>query len=301
MTLRKNDIEILHQLTSEVSSGPEEINRDWSLLSEILSTSAKWQVASTKTPDITALLERATTEAQIQKSEANRYGLVAASIAILIMVCISLVRLNSTIEIVVPLAGMKTVWLPDSSKIILNAGATLSYPKNDWDRSVYLQGLAYLEVRKGSRFTVSTDQGEVEVLGTSFNVSALGQQFVVECITGKVAVTSSDDENPVILTPGFKTYKDHNSGLLIPDRFDVNHSKEWVAGVFNFRNRPMSQVWDEFERQFNIKVNYNATAERFYTGTFKNDDMTNALVNICKPMNMRFEIDQINKIVTISE
>ena len=294
MTLRKHDIEILHQLTSEVSS-------NWHLYSRILTTSAKWQVASTKAFDITALLERATTETQIPKSKTSFYRLVAASIAIFVMVCISLIRLNSTIEIVVPLAEIKTVWLPDSSKVVLNAGATLSYPKNEWNRSVHLQGLAYFEVRKGSRFIVSTDHGEVQVLGTSFNVSALGQQFMVECITGKVAVTSSDDENPVVLTPGFKTYKDQNSGLLIPDRFDVNHGKEWVAGVFNFKNRSMSQVWDEFERQFNFKVNYNTSVERFYTGTFKNDDMTNALASICKPMNMKFKIDQINKTVTISE
>lgn len=294
MTLRKNDIEILHQLTSKVSS-------DWHLYSRILTTSAKWQVASTKAPDITVLLERVTTDTQILKSKTSSYWLVAASIAILVMVCISLIRLNSTIEIEVPLAEIKTVWLPDSSKVVLNASATLSYPKNDWDRSVYLQGLAYFEVRKGSRFTVSTDHGEIQVLGTSFNVSALGQQFMVECITGKVAVTSTSDENPVVLTPGFKTYKDQNSGLLIPATFDVNHGKEWVLGVFNFKNRSVSQVWDEFERQFSIKVNYNATTERFYTGTFKNDDMTNALANICKPMNMKFEIDQINKIVTISE
>ena len=66
------------------------------------------------------------------------------------------------------------LFLPDSTTVSLNAGSRISYRKFRWntDRHVNLEGEAYFQVRKGSRFDVKTNKGTVTVLGTKFNVKS---------------------------------------------------------------------------------------------------------------------------------
>ena len=72
---------------------------------------------------------------------------------------------------------VSTFDLPDGSKVWLNAGSSLKYPKNFWPecRQVELTGQGYFEVAKNPEkpFIVKVDPSySVEVLGTRFDVSA---------------------------------------------------------------------------------------------------------------------------------
>ena len=79
--------------------------------------------------------------------------------------------------------------LPDGSQVILNSDSELEYNDNfSHDRTLNLNGEAFFQVEKGKSFTVVTNEGEVAVLGTSFNVLARDGVFVVSCKTGKVRV-----------------------------------------------------------------------------------------------------------------
>ena len=68
------------------------------------------------------------------------------------------------------------VVLPDGSKVWLNSDSKLSYSSNfnEKSRNVILDGEAYFEVAKNKKrpFKVQTDKIAINVLGTSFNVSA---------------------------------------------------------------------------------------------------------------------------------
>ena len=67
------------------------------------------------------------------------------------------------------------IQLPDGSKVTLNRHSQLSYPETfNKERIVKLNGEAYFEVNKtGHPFTVSTQGMQIEVLGTTFNISAI--------------------------------------------------------------------------------------------------------------------------------
>ncbi|MEL6925691.1 MAG: FecR domain-containing protein, partial [Bacteroidota bacterium] len=130
--------------------------------------------------------------------------------------------------------------LPDASVIQLNAGSTIEYKKGDWskERTVYLEGEAFFKVEKGSRFTVLTPSGKVEVLGTSFNVFARKGQLEVTCFTGKVRV--SKDEQEVILTKGLKTELDATqSALVAAESFETSAAASWRTGEFIFADTPL--------------------------------------------------------------
>ena len=67
------------------------------------------------------------------------------------------------------LAGQtKTIALPDSSIVVINASSSLRYNRDDFagNRILDLDGEAFFEVRKGVNFEVVTNQGTVKVLGT---------------------------------------------------------------------------------------------------------------------------------------
>jgi transmembrane sensor len=144
----------------------------------------------------------------------------------------------------------KKIELPDHSVMTLNSMSNAEYA-TDWstERTLQLSGEAFFEVQKGSRFSVITDHGVVEVRGTSFDVFARPEKFRVECRTGKVNVTCG--KSIVELTPGHAA--ELREGRLVLDQFSVE-GKDWKTGVFTFSEEPIENVFLEIERQFGIKI-----------------------------------------------
>ncbi|GAA0533588.1 FecR family protein [Chitinophaga japonensis] len=109
--------------------------------------------------------------------------------------------------------GVRRVWLPDSSEVILNANAEISF-RDNWQqadrREVWLKGEAFFDIRPAAAgahlaraFVVHSANMEIDVLGTSFNVKE-GQAFTnITLNTGKIKIRFSDlPETPLYLSPG---------------------------------------------------------------------------------------------------
>lgn len=183
--------------------------------------------------------------------------------------------------------------LPDGSKVWANAHARLVYDKETWNknREVNLQGEAYFEVVKGSKFTVKTSHGDVNVLGTSFNVMNRKDFFEVECYTGKVAVTAQEDEK--ILTPGKATRLVNNH---LADIFQIQELQaDWMNDKFRFENQSLTQVFEELSDFYQVTFQLNFEGEKFYSGNFDNKDLETTLKTICLPMELNYSIqgDQV--------
>lgn len=96
----------------------------------------------------------------------------------------------------------RVIYLPDSSKVILNENSSISYAKNfaDTARITYLVGEAYFEVTKsGKCFIIYAGGTQVTVLGTSFNINAREEADEVEIVVveGKVSFSGQEDPNDV--------------------------------------------------------------------------------------------------------
>lgn len=152
------------------------------------------------------------------------------------------------------------VMLPDSSKVYLNKDTRLSYSDNFQygDRSVYLTGEAFFDVRKWKKypFVIYTNKARIEVLGTSFNVKSdkVGTEEVTVA-TGRVlfAEKADPDKNQVVLTPGMKGYFEGghvHSRNLSGDQNDL----AWKTGKLAFNNAPMKEVLVKLEEQLGVKV-----------------------------------------------
>lgn len=189
---------------------------------------------------------------------------------------------------------IEIVKLPDSSTATLNAGSTLSF-SDDWSeqRTLNLDGQAFFEVVKGSKFSVVTPTGVVEVLGTSFDVYSRENDFRVACHTGKVLVRAGSQS--IEITPGFSALL--LNGNLQLSEFQLNNP-DWRKGEFVFEATPLSDVFNELERQFGVQLQTPALEGRLYTGRFNNKNLDEALQLICLPMGLTYKL-QSDKVVII--
>jgi transmembrane sensor len=175
------------------------------------------------------------------------------------------------------------VVLPDGSVVILDQGAELMYDEAWESRELSLIGEAFFTVQKGTKFTVKTDQGTVSVLGTSFNVYADHANLQVECFTGKVKVTSGENEE--ILTKGLAV-KLRNNALTSPYAHNIDQPA-FQSDLLQYTQADLMRVIEDVEVRFGVEVNVTSdiSAEEF-TGQFEVSDASKTLSLIAKAMGM---------------
>ena len=181
--------------------------------------------------------------------------------------------------------------LPDQSVVSLNVASTIEYDEVNWDknRELHLKGEAYFDVEKGSKFTVSTSDGRIEVLGTEFNIRSRQNVTEVICYEGKVLVTDLKSSE-IILNPGEGIRIE--DGELSQDWTPViTEEVEWQNGYSAFHKTPFSNVIEELENQYELHVELNESiTNRNYVGTFPHDDLQKAAELVFKPMDFSYTI-----------
>lgn len=183
--------------------------------------------------------------------------------------------------------------LPDESIFYLNAGSELSYDENNWnnERTLSLRGEAFFEVQEGSTFTVKTPNGDVQVLGTEFNVISRRKTLEVKCKSGKVAVLNSRGKKIGELTA--------NKGLRITDdnliknlEVSTNDIASWREGVSKFDDVPLWVVLKELQIQFDIDIiKGNVNTEEIINCNFQHEDLELALKTVLGPLDIKYKIE----------
>ncbi len=201
---------------------------------------------------------------------------------------------DSQLQIETLSAQMETVTLPDGSVVTMNAMSSISYDEDAFltERTLELDGEAFFQVEKGSKFKVVTNQGTISVLGTSFNICDRKNLLEVHCETGKVAVSNKD--NRVILTPGKAT--DNKAGRL-SEPFEKARTQTWIKGTFSFQEDNLAFVLDEIERQFAVTVERPDLNGMIFTGEFDSSDLETALTVVCQPMGLEYRMTNNSQIV----
>lgn len=278
----------------------EEEYKNSSTEKRILDISGHWEVTGSRTTDELheKLMQRIQAKEKLEiKSQKNYYWPMAA--AILALVGLFFLFQSPEKLVKTSFAENTCIELPDGSSVTLNAESKLTYNKKEFihNRVLFLEGEAYFEVQKGSRFTINTSSGKVEILGTSLNVLSREKQFNVACLTGKVKV--SFDNQSEIIYPGEKTeLKDQKLTKFIGQ--NINQMATWRNGIFRFDDQPLIYIFDEIERQYHVTIQSSGIDKRFYTGAFTNKNLVEALETVCIPMNLKYDIQKGNKII-ISE
>lgn len=209
--------------------------------------------------------------------------------------------LHDPSTVIKTLAAQKTeITLPDSSMVALNALSRIAFREKNWEeeRRVELEGEAFFEVARGSRFDVITSAGTVRVLGTAFNVVNRKDYFEVICYEGSVRVESGSE---IIKLLPKQIFQKINGVGSTGNEKATNTAPDWRRSESSFESVPFHQVMQEFERQYDVSiVTRNVDSEQLFTGTFTHSDLSLALKSIAFPLNLSYKVEG-KKIILASD
>jgi len=190
-------------------------------------------------------------------------------------------------NIVTNFTEQKSLTLLDGSEVVLNAKSEISYQESDWEtnRTLTLDGEAYFKVKKGSVFSVQTNNGIVTVLGTQFNVNSNEDYFEVTCFEGSVKVTNTSKD--YILKPGRIFRKIIGNPEVMLSTTSVAPS--WVNGESSYKSVPLRYVILDIEKYYNIEVDDSKINNAIiFTGSFTHSDIKIALASVFKTLNIKY-------------
>lgn len=219
-----------------------------------------------------------------------------AAVLVLITISFFYFYLNAKTSLSTMAGEKSNITLPDDSKIELNAFTSISYKKRLWNmsRKVVLDGEAYFKVAKGSKFDVETASGIVSVLGTQFNVKNRNNYFEVVCFEGLVEVNSGDENEKLAPGHSFRII----NGVVHKSENIEEISPSWVNNISSFQSVPFSQVIQEFEIQYDVKVKpQDINLNQLFTGKFIHNDQKLALQSISIPLNLKYTLTEENQII----
>lgn len=143
------------------------------------------------------------------------------------------------------------VWLRQTSKLIYfeNPGKT--------NRLAKLTGEGLFEVAKDASrpFIIDCGTVKVKVLGTSFNLRIDKETIELKVLTGKVKLSSTDDEAGIVVEPNSKVIY-NNKGHIEKVTMDENDIHAITASTeydMQFQNAAMDQIMNKIEKKFNVK------------------------------------------------
>lgn len=189
------------------------------------------------------------------------YG-TAASIVILIALTVLLKDVFSTsIEYSTGFGERQKIDLPDGSKVELNANSTLVW-NNDWKqsgvRNVQLKGEAYFDVshlEENQKFIVSTKDLDIEVLGTSFNVSNRSDITDVFLDEGSVKLELKGRmEKELMMEPGdMISYSKKDDHLTEHISTKKELAASWQRDVLYFDNKSLEEILNEVSQIYGVE------------------------------------------------
>lgn len=218
-------------------------------------------------------------------------GREALKVAAIFAIAVSVVSLYYTkpeAETVREEAVMQTIYVPagqraeltlaDSTKVWLNAKTTLTFPSHfaGGSRKVTLDGEGYFNVTRNENkpFIVETEQYDIEVLGTEFNVHAYKgySLFETSLLDGSVRIESADHRENILLEPHKKAYAEN--GQLKTSPITQYDYFLWKDGLICFDDNTINELFEKLQLYFDVNIIIENTRilKQRYTGKFRTCD-----------------------------
>lgn len=141
---------------------------------------------------------------------------------------------------------IKQVRLPDNSFVTLNAQSNLRYADqwgNKDEREVWVDGEAFFSIKPTGdhqKFIVHTDEADIEVLGTEFNVMRREGKLKVSLNSGKIRLKVHNSPDALYMKPGeILECALHN---IIRTSGKVDQLSVWKDQKLIFDDTPVSEI-----------------------------------------------------------
>ena len=177
----------------------------------------------------------------------------------------------------IPKGRQFSIELSDGTQVHLNAGSSIKYPTTflpKEQRQVFLTGEAFFEVAHDPNipFIVNTQQLNVKVYGTTFNIANYPEDESTEVVLLEGSVSLMDEGSiggsgeEIFLQPGFKGSFNKVERRITKEKVNTSIYTSWRNGNLIFRDISFENIIEKLERHYNVTIinnNKNLAKETF--------------------------------------
>jgi len=195
--------------------------------------------------------------------------------------------------------------LADGSKVWLNAASSIRFPTTftGSERRVEITGEAYFEIVHDAAkpFTVKiesasgTDGGEVQVLGTHFNINAYDDEADVKTTLaeGKVKVTKAG--SIVLLQPLQQAILTKENQKLKIQQADLGKELAWKTGMFEFQDDDLPAIMRQLSRWYDVQISFEGpVSKKLFTGSIRRQASLSQVLQILKLAGVSYTLEGKN-------
>lgn len=228
----------------------------------------------------------------------------------------------------VPYGSKSSVVLPDGTSIWINAGSTIEYTRdfNHEYRDVRLDGEAFFTVssNQGKPFRVWAKSSMIQVVGTSFNIKAYGDEGILEttvveglvevypdadAITRKQSIELRADQLVKIFDEhipnkstkdssafesGQNSIKEYSPGINLVTNIKTEAVTSWKDDAWIIESEPLKEIAIKMERRFNVKmILQGEEIENYvYSGVIKDESLEQMMRAISATSPVKFRLEE---------
>ncbi|WP_165823849.1 FecR family protein [Pseudochryseolinea flava] len=194
--------------------------------------------------------------------------------------------------------GIQKVMLQDGTIVWLKGGAKLSYTEIKENgaiiRKTSLNGEALFEVAKDASrpFYIDCNGVTVAVIGTSFNLKTIKNEFSLSVLTGKVNIFAEGRTKPIHTLPN-ETVMIHNGEIHVSQKLDEHARAKFIEGTaydMNFSAKSLEEVADAFEKKFDVEISFTDESVKSckITADFTDQSLDTSLKMITEVFNVTY-------------
>jgi len=201
-----------------------------------------------------------------------------------------------TNTITTPRGGQYQVELPDGTVVWLNAASSLQFPESfqaSQQRRVTLSGEAYFQVARDTKrpFIVHTDEQDVKVLGTHFNINSYQEETAVKTTLLEGSVELSFSKQHLVLKPGEQAVC-KGEDLQI-HAVDTEDAIAWKNGKLKFSNENIRELMRRIARWYDVEVVYEGNmTNKDFSGSVSRYENVSKILDVLESTNtVHFKVE----------
>lgn len=223
---------------------------------------------------------------------------VAASVALLV-VCGTAIWFGSLYyyhagdtklaELIVPEDGLDSVTLSDGTRVYVNGGTALYYPKSFnkrlGTRDVYLLGEANFTVAKDRRhpFIVHAGRLNVQAVGTKFNVRAYPGSDSIVTTMEEGLIKVYDGKMTALMRPSDQmVYRRGLRKVSMGRVTNIAQVTSWTQGDLDFNNSSLTDIVNAISRHYNVDIafDYAVDPNKRFTMSFRHNEPLRSVLDV---------------------
>lgn len=172
-------------------------------------------------------------------------------------------------QLIIPKGKRSRLTLSDGTTMHVNSGSRVVFPEifAGKKREIFVEGEVFLDVTRNTNmpFVVRTNKMNVEVLGTSFNVSAYNDEprQTVVLVSGSVSVLTDNNRKAELKPSQMLTYTNEDCSI---SRVDVTPYISWKEGLLVTEHESVSSLMRKLSRFYGKSITCDTSLETYYGG-----------------------------------